>query len=621
MKNNIDKIVMFIKFYIALWVLSSNSLSVMTTGYTMDIPIIKIFFTVLNVMDGWGVETLFTALGLGVIFYLVRDRQKNAWVSGLSAFFAVCTVIGISYEQANSWNFLFLYGLQFILAVFVITGYYFLYKNCMLFIIYIYKKWALFKREPAGKLEIFLFSKHTFLGPLLFLFILGLPWLIFYFPGTLHWDALVQLNKSFGILPKDAHHPVLISEYMGLCIRLGKSLLHSDSLGFFLYTGPQFICQWLVFAYASHVISKRNVPVLIRWGALLYWGLHPLLPIWGFTMAKDSISYISATLLIAVLMEICSDSGNQIRGYQAALFLASIAGITLSRNEGRYIVMFTVICGILLYKKYWKLFLGGALACLLLIGAEYQYMSYYQIPGGEVGEMLSIPLQQIARYLKEHYDEVTEEEAEILGKGFMVGLDQVITRYNPIVSDPVKGVFVAHPDKEYLKEFFSVWFHLLLKHPDTYIQAFINQTYGYFYPNQHNWKQTKQVYAAYSIAGGDQLQNDYFHIKFFIKDESIRNILEQNVFLVEKAPILGLLLSPGMYVYVLIGESIYLLAKKKRRELLVFLPGFFVLLICLLSPVNGYLRYLLPIIAAMPITLGWCFTAGSDKLIMHSDKC
>ncbi|MCH5338324.1 MAG: hypothetical protein J1E03_06045 [Acetatifactor sp.] len=52
-------------------------------------------------------------------------------------------------------------------------------------------------------------------------------------------------------------------------------------------------------------------------------------------------------------------------------------------------------------------------------------MSHFQISQGEIGEMLSIPLQQTARYLKEHYDEITEEEAEVLGRGFTVSLKQV----------------------------------------------------------------------------------------------------------------------------------------------------------------------------------------------------
>lgn len=584
----------------------------------MDVRIAKYFFTFLTALDGWGIEIIFIALGLGTVLYLVRDMQKNTWISGLSAFFAICTVIGISFENTNSWDFLFLYGLQFVLAVFVVSGYYFLYKNSILFIIYIYKKWSyLMKREPSGRLELFLFHKHTFAGPLLFLFILGLPWLIFYFPGTLHWDALNQLWKSLGIIPRNGHHPVLISEYMGLCVRLGRRLLHSDSLGLFLYTGPQFVCQMLVFAYGSHVMRKINVPVIICWGALLYWGLHPLLPIWGFTMAKDSISYISVLLLVAVLIDIFSSKA-EIAGYQITLFLVSITGLSLSRHDGRLVVIFTAICGILLYKKYWKLFLGGILACFLLIGIERQYMLYYQIPAGEVGEMLSIPLQQTARYLRDHYDEITEDEATVLESGFTVSLDQVAASYDPKLSDPVKASFIAYPDAEYLKEYLAVWFRQLLKHPETYIQAFINQTYGYFYPNKHNWGEN--YFAAFDIVGTDHLQSDYIDLRFAVKSSAIRNIMENSVYLVEKIPILSLSLSAGMYVYVLITESTYLLAKKKWRESIILLPGFAVLFICLLSPVNGYLRYLLPIIATMPLTIGWCYAAGSDRLVAHQVK-
>ena len=292
------------KYLIALWVLASAPLTVMTTGYIMEVPVLKYFFTVFNSMDGWGIETVFEALGLGILFYFVKDRQKKPWVSGLSTFFAICTVLGISYEKTNSWNCIFLYKTQFILAIIVTVGYYLLYKNCTLFVILLIEKIFFSKTAPReSRLECFLFQKHTLLGPFLFLFLLDLPWFIFFCPGTLHWDALNQLEKSFGILPINTHHPILISEYMKFCICLGRTLMHSDSFGFFLYTGPQFICQLLVFAYSSHVMSKLSVPLPIRWGALFYWGLHPLLPIWGYTMAKDSLYYISFSLLTAVNSE------------------------------------------------------------------------------------------------------------------------------------------------------------------------------------------------------------------------------------------------------------------------------------------------------------------------------
>ena len=92
-----------IKYFIALWVLSDDALSMLLSGYVMEVPIAKYFFTLFESIDGWGIETVFVALGLGCVFYLVRDRQKNVWISCLSAFFALCTVLGISYEKTNSW--------------------------------------------------------------------------------------------------------------------------------------------------------------------------------------------------------------------------------------------------------------------------------------------------------------------------------------------------------------------------------------------------------------------------------------------------------------------------------------------------------------------------------------
>ncbi|MCH5338322.1 MAG: hypothetical protein J1E03_06035 [Acetatifactor sp.] len=597
------------KCFIALWVLSEDSLSLLLTGYTMEVPIAKYFYTVLSSIDGWGIETIFMALGLGVVFYLVRDRQKNARISGLSAFFAICTTFGISYSKTNSWDCIFLFGLQFVLAVFVMVGYYFLYKNCLLFLGFIVeKKSALFTRKPSGRIERFLFEEHPFLGPFLFIMIFALPWLIAFFPGTLQWDAHAQLWQGLGVIDKNSHFPVFMTEWMSGCIRLGRLLFHSDSIGLFLYTGPQFLYQTLVFAYASLVMSRKRVPVLISWGSLLFWGVYPYFQIWGFTMVKDSIQYISVLLLVTVFIEIIS-SEMKPKGYQIVLFIFSVAGITLSRNDGRYVALITVIFAVILYRKYWKLFLGGACVCLALVGAENLYMSHFQISQGEVGEMLSIPLQQTARYLKEHYDEITEEEEEVLGRGFTVSLERVGNLYNPIISDPVKSNFIAAHDVSYLKEYLAVWFHQMLKHPDTYIQAFINHTYGYFYPNVHNYG---DYIAIFYIGNSEHWQDGHLDIEFTMGSPYIRRVLAHTVYLAEKIPVVSMFLSAGFYVYVLLGEFVFLVSRN-RRTIAILIPGLCVVLICMASPVNGYLRYIMPVMATTPVTLAWCYIVNDRR--------
>lgn len=605
-----------VKCFIALWVLSGDSLSLLLTGYTMEVPVAKYFYTVFNSIDGWGIETIFMALGLGVVFYSVRDRQKNARISGLSVIFAICTTFGISYAKTNSWDCIFLFGLQFVLAVFVMVGYYFLYKNCLLFLGYIFeKKSAWFTRKPSCRIEKLLFEEHPFLGPFLFIMICAVPWLIAFFPGPLQWDAYAQLRQGLGVEDINGHYPVFMTEWMSGCIRLGRLLFRSDSIGLFLYTGPQFLCQTVVFAYASLVMSRKRVPVLISWGSLFFWGVYPYFQIWGFTMVKDSIQYISVLLLVTVLIEVIS-SEMKLKGYQIVLFIISVAGITLSRNDGRYVVLITIIFAVIFYRKYWKLFLGGTCVCLALVGAQNLYMSHFQISQGEVGEMLSIPLQQTARYLKEHYDEITEEEAEVLGRGFTVSLKQVGEIYDPIISDPVKANFLAAPDASYLKEYFSVWFHQMLKHPDTYLQAFINHTYGYFYPNVHNYG----YYLAYfSFGNTEHWQESYIDIQFAMDSPYVRRILEHTLYLTEKLPVVSMFLSAGFYVYVLLGEFVFLFSRN-RRSIAVLIPGFCVVLICMASPVNGYLRYIMPVMATTPVILAWCYIVSEKSREREGNK-
>ena len=66
-------------------------------------------------------------------------------------------------------------------------------------------------------------------------------------------------------------------------------------------------------------------------------------------------------------------------------------------------------------------------------------------------------------------------------------------------------------------------------------------------------------------------------------------------------------MSCGMQTYILLGQCCYLFAKGKKREMALLVPELCVLLVCIASPVNAYLRYIMPIMAAMPLTLAWCY--------------
>lgn len=600
----------FLKCFLAVWVLFCDSLSLLLSGYAMDVPVLKYIFTVLESIDGWGMEKIFAALGLGLAFYKVRDMQRNRPLSMLCAFFALCTVVGVSYSKTASWDCIFLFGTQFVLAFVVWAGYYFAYKNGILFVIYLLEKNKGFlHRNAESSLGRVIFERHAFWGSFVLFAAIGAVWMIAFFPGTLQPDAYMQLLMKQGVFEYTGHFPVASTEIMGFCMNIGKNIFHSDEMGVFTFTFVQYAVQCLVFSYSLLLMKRLKTPIVLRVAAVFFYGVSPVFPIWGFTFVKDSFYYICFLLMICAMVDLLSGEG-EFHGtkhreeYKTVLLATACVGMCLFRNDGKYVVVLSLIIAVFFTKKYWKNFLIGIAACgLTALLTEGVYMSVNRIPSGPVGEMLSIPLQQTARYIAEYPDDITQEEALVLQKGFSVELSELASLYNPILSDPVKAQLVHDPEPGYLWQYFKVWMRQLVRHPDAYIQAFLNQTYAYFYPNAHDGKGEE---FWFYIVYGNELHDGTFDIEFGVKNDGLRQILMHYSYLFETLPIFGMLLSPGLYTYLLIGGAVYLISKKRGKEFVCFVPAFVVLLINLVSPVNGCVRYMLPIMAAAPLLAAWC---------------
>lgn len=589
----------------SLWALSDNSFAIFKT----DLPIHLQISDYLQSFINWDISTLILALGLAGIFTMVfREKpRRTPWVSAISVFFALCTVLGKSYIEINSWDYIFHSGLQFGLACCVCVGYYFVYRNSILFCHWVLKRAPMFlRRKGHGKIENWLFERHPFWGPAMVIWIFAIPWLVCFFPGTLQPDACHQLFMALGVSEMTGHHPIFVTKLMGACLYLGRTLFGSDNIGMFLYTFPQFAIQSLVMAYAIYVLSYMKAPIVMRWGALVLYSIYPIFPIWGYTLVKDTGYFIFVLLFVTILVHVYGSGQSRPVWWQMILFVFSATGLGLFRNDGRYVIVLTCVCGIIWGRKYCRvLFVAGAVVCLLSnFLVEGVYMESRNIPKGSVREALSIPLQQTARYVKEHYEEITPEEAQILQECFNVELTKLADLYTPDFSDPVKGEFALYPKTSYLKAYFHVWGQQMLKHPDTYIQAFLNQTYGYFYPEKES---RRDGIAFFNIEDVHDSQGEYMNFAFGIKNGFGRRLLIIYAHLIKAIPVIGILYSPGMYTYILLGCIVLLVAKKKWRELIVYIPGFCVLLICMSSPVTACLRYALPNIISFPLYLAWCY--------------
>lgn len=598
-----------IKIMVASLAVGETALTELEWGYYVDIPIIKYIFAIFQKINGWGMEAVFFMAGTGILFYLLREHplQKNRWLQGLSWFFAICMVFGKSYYDLGNWNYVFHGRLQFGLACFVALGYYWLFKHTVILLKVAADKWILYQKEHPKCIERWLFEKHPFAGPLLCIAVCSIPVMIIFFPGTLQWDAHEQIWTYMGLFqPWTAKHPVAVTWLLGQCLKVSRSLFGSDNMALFFYAGPQFVMQWLVFAYGMYVLDKLKTPTAIRWAALLYFSLFPAWQIWGFTVVKDSYYYIFLLLLILLIVHILAEK--RIHWWQWVLLALSSIMIANTRNNGIYVLVLFSAAFLLMYWKYWKV-------CFVLLLCSFLSLSLvknlYTIPKGIAEgpkrEMLSVPLQQTARYVKEHYDDITDDEMAVLSQVFQVDVAQLAELYNPELSDPVKAQFIDFPTGEELKQYFQVWFAQLTRHPDTYIQAFLNHVYGYFYPDREDFW---EGIGNYYIGNAQHWQDGYLDIRFGMEYRELRDLYEQTARYLKRIPMIGMLYSCGFQNFVLLGCAIYLLSHKRYRELVVLVPCLLTVLICLVSPVDAFVRYMLPIMAALPVNIAWCHYAN-----------
>lgn len=573
-----------------------------------DAPLLHAITGFAQALQGRKMMFTIMALSLGAMYYLVR-RQETKWqISLLSAFFSFSSVLGQSYLERNDWNGI-AGGINLGIALARCVGYFFLFRNTLLFLTWLFEKYKsrLLRTETVGKLEKWLFGQRRFVKFFAFFFITGLPYLIFFFPGTMQWDAALQIRQYLGLERLTGQQPVTVTVLMGICIDVGRHILHSDGAGMFLYTGGQFVMQCFVFTYLLMVMCKWNAPLLLRWGTLLFFGVYPIFPIWGYTLVKDTGYYIFTLLFFTALADILEGHEKTSR-YKLVLFLVGLTGVCLFRNDGRYVIFVTLIYAICFYRRYRRYFVAGLVCAFVFIGlVEGVYMPIKGIPSGPVKEMMAVPLQQTARYIKEYPEEITGEEREILEAVFEGEIENLGELYQEELVDSVKYQFVYSPSSEDLRAYFSVWAKGLIRHPGVYIQAFLNHVYGYFYPDRDN---VLDSWAVYYMGSSDWWPGDYVYISFLLKDSVGREMLREFGNLVHGLPVLGLMGNCGFYTYLLLGLAAFYSMRRKPKDFLILIPSCCVLLLCLVSPVGAYFRYMLPIVVLMPLDFLWYWKQG-----------
>lgn len=535
-------------------------------------------------------------------------RFANLWCHAGAVLFAVFMVFGRSFEKRDSWELVMGSGTTMLLSL--VQG------ICWYLAFFLAIRW-LFRfldralatgraaQAPDGrKAGIFRLLAGKYLAQLethpartafCTLILISLPYMVFSYPAIFMGDTPSQVGQALGSRVFSNHHPIAHTLLISFFLHIGE-LVGSDNAGIFLYSLTQTLAVCAVMALAVKALAEIGVNRLLLAAILLYYCVHPRISAFFFLVTKDVPYAACFTLFYVMLFKLLR--GTALRKRDCALLGIGIVGMIFLRNDGQYVIFLTLLLA-LLYKAARKralAFLGVAAAAVLALNwAVYPLLN---VEPGSIREMLSLPFQQTARYLRDAGWDVTDEEKEAIDR--VLDYDVLAESYDPDLSDNVKSTY--HGETGDLKDYFSAWFQMLLRHPGIYIQATMNNYYQYFYPGE-------SLFNGYSYSWGGQVMETVNGNEGtdFSQPEATRQLREGYESIRDdtfRIPLLSWLSSPALYTWAAI---LYLLYSLRRKSLLGFVYGVPMLvqmLIFITGPTNGaYCRYEYPMLIYLPAVL------------------
>lgn len=532
--------------------------------------------------------------------YLAKFKNKVTY-NIISVIFSLLLVFGYSYDTVGNAS-LVLGNITLIsFSILKFIGLYFLFNTS------IHLLDDILKKKDLGKLNkskiITLFEKHPFVFSFIVILVCYLPYIIAFYPVILNYDAANQIKEVMGIHTRymdsvvllnpnitiTNFNPIIHTFLIGGLFKLGY-MLGNVNFGMFLYSIVQLTIVISTFAYSIYYLNKINVNKKLIMIVLGLYSLVPLFPLYSMTAVKDVI-FSSLILLYVIKMYDIIKNKQTIKQY--ILFALLILLIILFRNNGMITIVLTLPI-LLFIKKETRIPLLVVLTfnISMYLGYNKVLLPHFEIANTSIREVLSVPFQQTARHVKYYGKDLSEEDKLIIDK--VLGYDDLATRYEPGLSDDVKNKFNKYTTDKELQEYFEVWFKYLLKRPVVYIDATINNMYGYFYPNTSSWYIYHKLNPKIPEAGFDYHYNGL---------TGLRNILVGYAESFPYIPVIGSIANIGMVVWLHILLIGMLIVNKIKKYIPILLPGISLILVCVVGPANTYFRYILPCVFTLPTIL------------------
>lgn len=398
-----------------------------------------------------------------------------------------------------------------------------------------------------------------------------LPVFLAEYPGFFVYDAVDEYT-AVATRHFTTHHPLLHTLVLGGSVRAGEVFFGSANTGIALYIIAQMIVTAFLFAWVISCMGRLRV------FALLWYGLFPTVVMFALCSVKDTV--FSAALMVAVVLtsRVLGESAR--RADHICLGLALIIMMLMRHNAVYAFIIYACVMGAYLaLHRTGRLMMRvmpalGLAAVLGIYGVANLGLSLAcRASSSEHQEILTVPIQQLARTWSVYADELSSEELETL---YEILPEETLRHYTPELSDPVKAGFDNAAYESDPARYRRLWFELFKRHPLSYINAWLDTGYGFYYPYA-----IVNVYEGHQVFTYTYTESSYFGYEVEYPGERVSLIppidrlyrwlsLDDDI---QRIPVIARFFSMGaMFWLYAFGMAVFVYRRRWERVIAYVLP-------------------------------------------------
>lgn len=483
-------------------------------------------------------------------------------------------------------------------------------------------------------------KKHGLIAFFCILFVTMFVWLIV-FPGVYTYDMAAQneLITRGGALGEwsngdwsVAHWSLSYGFLLAGFLDLGEALFHSHEVGFaiFIFIQAVFMCyvETRLVLFAARLSRRRAVYI----GSTIFFCCMPFLLVTALSAAQDVLFAGLFALATLNLFESITDSQyfeHRLNFIKIPLLCFLMCTV---RSNGVYclLILFLLIACLCRRSCRRHLLITVGISIILAFFYNGPFLRLLHIEKTtSIQEILSVPSQQLARVYYQNPSSLSAENLAALGDYYDLDNGQFeLYQEHPLIADHTKASLNISATRDNLLQYIALWTTTGLKNPDLYTEAFLLNSFGYWYPSK-NYNDLRldfsiMNYPGYAMTAAfyDREQHpDMKSIERHSLFPELATKLDGFIFGAnwQKIPIFAVFCAMGTYMLLLIFVSGYLIAKRFTTLVMPLGLAIGLFLTLLLSPVAIF-RYGYPIVLLAPVIVSLVFISDGEYRTYTAQK-